>query len=71
MGKYKAQEQFIQDIFNLVGDEYSVEGEYVNSKTKVKIYCNTCKKYFWQIPNSHLNGNGCPFCVGRIWEGKK
>lgn len=35
---------------------------YVNAKTKVTI---TCKDHgdFNQIPNSHLNGSGCPMCA--------
>lgn len=37
--------------------------EYINSRTKVKIFCNTCKKYFWQNPSSHLLGVGCPSCA--------
>lgn len=38
---------------------------YINWKTPVKIIC---KKHdiFLQIPNSHLQGKGCPRCSGRI-----
>ena len=35
---------------------------YTNSKTKVEIYCNECRKSFWQTPNSHLMGKGCEVC---------
>lgn len=36
---------------------------YINSKTKI---CIICPKHgeFWQTPNSHLQGQGCPKCVG-------
>lgn len=35
--------------------------EYVNSKTKV---CIICPKHgeFWQYPNQHVGGSGCPIC---------
>ena len=35
--------------------------EYHNANTKV---CIICKEHgeFWQVPSSHLNGNGCPKC---------
>ncbi len=36
---------------------------YVNTYTKIEIYCNDCKEYFWQTPDSHLQGRGCSRCV--------
>lgn len=38
---------------------------YINAKTKIKIIClkhNDKNNYFYQIPNSHLSGVGCPRC---------
>ena len=35
--------------------------KYVNSKTKVKIICPV-HGIFKQVPNDHLQGNGCPIC---------
>lgn len=35
---------------------------YKNSKSKVEIGCNICGNTFFQIPSSHLSGNGCSFC---------
>ena len=37
---------------------------YKNTRTKVKIWCRKCKKYFEQIPNSHLMSKGCSLCGG-------
>ena len=42
--------------------DYSKITEYKNSKTKVPIICPEHGE-FWQIPNSHLNGHGCPYCM--------
>lgn len=38
--------------------------EYVNNKTKVCIVCPEHGE-FWQTPNAHLRGAGCPMCNGR------
>ena len=35
MGKKKTHEKFVEEVFNLVGDEYEVLGRYVNAKTKI------------------------------------
>lgn len=52
---YKAQKKH--------GNKYDYNKvNYVNSCTKVKIYCNKCGRYFWQDPASHLRGDGCPHC---------
>jgi very-short-patch-repair endonuclease len=42
--------------------DYS-ETEYLNKTTKIKIYCNNCKKYFFQEPRFHLKGAGCFTCA--------
>ena len=36
---------------------------YINTGTKVIIYCNSCKKEFLQTPRNHLSGQGCPKCI--------
>ena len=58
-------EQFIQKAIKIHGDKYNYnQVEYIKSKKEVNIYCNKCKKYFKQIPNTHLIGEGCPECGG-------
>ena len=39
--------------------------DYVNSRTKIKHKCSKGHIYN-QIPNNHLNGQGCPICTGII-----
>ena len=39
---------------------------YINTSTKVKIWCNECKKYFYQLPKTHLKGHKCPACSYRL-----
>ena len=43
--------------------------DYINSTTKVLIYCYECKEYFWQRPDSHLSGRGCKKCSSKKSNG--
>ena len=60
-------EIFIKKARIVHGDKYRYnETVYDNAKTKVKIFCNKCKQYFYQTPNNHLNNHGCPVCGLKI-----
>lgn len=62
-GKYKkTTNDFIKES-NLIHDNYYDYSEvnYINAKTKVKIICPEHGEFF-QTPNSHLSGEGCPIC---------
>ena len=53
---------FIEKAKKVHGDKYDYSKvEYVNSHSKV---CIICPKHgeFWQNPNGHLRGHGCPKC---------
>ena len=55
---------FIIKAREIHGDKYDYSKvEYVNTKTKVSIIC-TEHGEFWQTPNGHLSGAGCPKCGG-------
>lgn len=58
------RETFIKRAKKLHGDAYDyAEVEYVNSQTKVKIYCNKHQTFFYQHPNNHvINKQGCRDC---------
>ena len=65
MGKKKAKEEFIKEATEKHKGKYNYDNvEYVNAHTKV---CIICPKHghgeFWQTPNSHLHGKGCPRCA--------
>ncbi len=36
--------------------------EYVSTKVKVQLVCLKCNQSFWQNPNGHMHGHGCPHC---------
>lgn len=58
----KTQEEFENEIKELVGDEYTVLGEYKNTDTKILICHNKCGHEYKVIPDSFLHGNRCPGC---------
>ena len=64
MGNFRlTTEQFIGKARNTHGDEYDYSKvEYINNHTKVRIVHNKCGNEFWQTPDKHLQGRGCPFC---------
>ena len=47
-------------IHSLANYDYS-KVKYINNHVKVCIVCNKHGE-FWQVPNNHLIGEGCPFC---------
>ena len=56
------KETFIENAINVHGDKYDYSKiEYVNNSTKVCIICPIHGE-FWQRPNSHIRGEGCPKC---------
>jgi hypothetical protein len=64
MTKPKSQEQFIKDAENKHGDKYDYSlVNYVNSITKVDIYCSKHKNTFSMRPGNHLNGERCIECA--------
>lgn len=53
----------IEQFIAIHGNKYDYcETENLGSKHKVKILCKKHNKPFWQNPNSHLRGHGCPIC---------
>ena len=54
---------FINKSIMIHGDKYNYSlVNYVNNKTKVQIICPE-HGVFYQTPNKHLNGQGCPYCA--------
>ena len=53
---------FILDFNKVHNGKYSVIGTYINVKTPIEIKCNKCGSKWKSLPNSLLNGCGCPYC---------
>ena len=60
---------FIKKAKKVHCDKYDYSKvEYINNKTKVCIIC-PAHGGFWQTPNSHLKGHGCPKCASEnVWK---
>lgn len=54
--------EFKQKVKNLVGDEYTVLGKYINASTPVLMRHNTCMNEFKITPSKFLSGRRCPVC---------
>lgn len=55
--------EFIQKAQAIHGSSYDYSKvDYKTCKDKVLITCNKCHQDFWQTPDGHLQGKGCPNC---------
>ena len=60
----EARKSFAKKARSIHGKNYDYERvEYINNHTPVDIFCRKHQLFFSQIPNSHLNGAGCPECA--------
>jgi hypothetical protein len=63
--KTKTHEDFVNEIFVLVGNEYEVLGLYEKSNLKIKFKHIKCNNEFDMIPNNFLQGARCGCCFGK------
>ena len=59
----KTNNQFQQEVFNLVGDEYTFLDHYVNNDTKIRVKHNTCGNTYEVRPTDFISHHTrCPYC---------
>lgn len=58
----KTTEKYIEEVYSLVKDEYTVTGKYVNWRTKMNFIHQLCNHEFKMEANSFLQGRRCPKC---------
>lgn len=63
--KRKTNEQFQQDVYDLVGDEYTFLDDYVNTLTKLRVKHNKCGNTYEVTPGNFLSGKRCPYCENK------
>lgn len=66
----KTKEEFVNDAIKVHGNEYDYSKvDYIRNNIKV---CIICPKHgeFWQTPNAHLCGRGCPLCKCEVYKHK-
>jgi hypothetical protein len=61
--KVKSHSDFLNEIFSLVGDEYTVLSEYERSNKRILLRHNDCGHEYMVTPNTFLNGCRCPECI--------
>jgi predicted Zn-ribbon and HTH transcriptional regulator len=62
----RTTESYSQEVWELVGEEYEVLGEFAGVLTPTTHLHNNCG-YKWEIrPNNFINGSRCPKCAGNI-----
>lgn len=66
----KDTEQFKKEVFELVGDEYTVLGEYVTSGRKLLMKHSLCGHEYLVTPNKFMIGRRCPRCKESLGEKK-
>lgn len=62
----KTTQQFIDEVFCLVGVEYEVLGEYIHTDVNIKMKHNVCGEIFNPRPHNFLKGSRCPKCNGGV-----
>lgn len=64
MARRKTHDEFVKEVYDLVGDEYSVLGRYSRSSDKILMKHNLCGHEWLITPNNFLNHNKrCPKCA--------
>lgn len=58
----KTTEMYKEEVKSLVGDEYSVLGEYKNTHAKIRFIHNECGHVFDMVAKAFLLGQRCPKC---------
>jgi len=64
-GIKKTNKEFVQEVLELVGNEYIFLEKYINDCTKIKCRHNICGHEYNVVPSSFLQGRGCPNCKGK------
>ena len=52
-----------KEVYDLVNDEYTVDGEYINNKSLLSFTHKTCGEIFPMNANNFINGQRCPICA--------
>jgi len=63
--KRKSQEEFLEEVKDVLNPNVIIIGEYVNTSTKIKCQCKDCGNIWDVVPYSLLRGYGCKKCAMR------
>lgn len=60
--KRKTNEQYLKEVFDVWGEEYSILGEYKNQREKILVRHNICGREYLAYPDNLIKGHGCSEC---------
>lgn len=66
MGTKVTHEMFVSEVFNLVGNEYTILGVYTKAKENLDIKHNDCGHEYQVTPDNFKRGRRCPQCANNI-----
>ncbi|WP_226035579.1 hypothetical protein [Aquibacillus saliphilus] len=67
--RVKSHQQFVKEVGDLVGREYTVIGEYKKYNEQVRMKHELCGNEWSPVPNNFLQGRRCPVCS--LYNGNK
>ena len=67
----KTDVQFKQEVFDLVGNEYTFLDPYQGARTKIRVKHNKCGHIYKVAPSHFIEGSSCPYCKGGIKKTNK
>ena len=62
----KTNTEFKQEIYDLVGNEYTFLDSYVSTMTKLRVKHNKCGNTYKVLPNNFISGSRCPYCSASV-----
>ena len=63
MARSKTHEEFVKEVYDLVGDEYTILGKYKACGEHILIKHNKCHETYGVAPSKFLQGRRCPLCA--------
>lgn len=71
MTRKRTNDEFLEDVYKLVGSEYTFLDKYINNRTNIRVRHNKCGLVYSTRPYSFLNkGARCPKC-GKVAMARK
>ncbi len=62
--KKKTHDEFVEEVYCVFSNEYTVIGKYINNNTKIKVKHNICNREYEVLPTQIIKGVRCSLCEG-------
>lgn len=67
----KTNEEFIDEVYDKYGNDYTILEDYIGSRAKIKIKHNKCGHVFVARPSDFLTVKECPKCTKEKYAGSR